>query len=117
MAIVEGLGRVQAALNKEIAKARGANVSVVVGYTAAYAVYVHENLEARHKSGKQAKFLEQPARDNAKQIAGAIAATMKRTASMEAALLVGGHLIQRLSQKVVPVLTGNLKGSAFTKKE
>ena len=35
---------------------------VVVYYTAAYAVYVHERTELRHKPGKEAKFLEKPAR-------------------------------------------------------
>ncbi len=37
---------------------------VSVGYTVDYAIFVHENLSARHKAGKQAKFLEAPARLN-----------------------------------------------------
>lgn len=64
----------------------GDNVDVIVGYTAAYAIYVHENLEARHGvriaagrdidtgrfTGKQittqlqAKFLEKPAKEEAR---------------------------------------------------
>jgi hypothetical protein len=39
-----------------------------VGYTAAYAIYVHERLELTHKPGKQAKFLEQPFRENRQRI-------------------------------------------------
>lgn len=35
-------------------------INVEMGYTAPYAIYVHENLNARHAPGKQAKFLEQP---------------------------------------------------------
>lgn len=35
---------------------------VVVYYTASYAVYVHERTELKHKKGKQAKFLESPAK-------------------------------------------------------
>lgn len=35
---------------------------VRVGYTAGYALYVHENLDAWHKPGKEAKFLEGPFR-------------------------------------------------------
>lgn len=35
---------------------------VRVGYTASYAVFVHERLDLRHEKGKQAKFLEEPAR-------------------------------------------------------
>jgi len=40
----------------------GWNSSVVVYYTASYAVYVHERTELKHKKGKSAKFLEKPAR-------------------------------------------------------
>jgi len=35
---------------------------VVVYYTASYAVYVHERTDLKHKKGKQAKFLEGPAK-------------------------------------------------------
>ena len=41
---------------------------VVVSYHTDYAVYVHEDLNARHKSGKQAKYLEGPARQNKGEI-------------------------------------------------
>lgn len=40
---------------------------VVTGNTAAYAIYVHEDLEARHTNG-QAKFLESALRDNESRI-------------------------------------------------
>lgn len=43
---------------------QGKNLSVVVGFEEEYAIYVHENLEAHHDVG-QAKFLEQPLRENA----------------------------------------------------
>lgn len=42
---------------------QGKNPSVIVGYTEEYAIFVHENLEAHHPVG-QAKFLEQPLREN-----------------------------------------------------
>lgn len=42
----------------------GSNPSVIVGYTEEYAIFVHENLEAHHPVG-QAKFLEQPLKENA----------------------------------------------------
>lgn len=38
-------------------------VLVEVGYSMYYAIYVHEDLDARHKPGKQAKYLEQPLRE------------------------------------------------------
>jgi hypothetical protein len=40
---------------------------LAVGYSAPYAIYVHENLQAHHPIG-QAKFLETPARVHAKEI-------------------------------------------------
>jgi len=46
----------------------GFDTDVIVGYTMAYAIYVHEDLEARHAPGKEAKFLEKPARENRLQI-------------------------------------------------
>lgn len=58
-------------------KGSGASYSVLVGYTASYAIYVHENLEARHKPGKIAKFLEQPMRENADKIVGIVAGSVK----------------------------------------
>jgi len=46
----------------------GFDTDVVVGYVADYAVYVHEDLQANHKTGKQAKYLEQPAREKKDEI-------------------------------------------------
>lgn len=42
----------------------GSNPSVIVGFEEEYAIFVHENLEAHHDVG-QAKFLEQPLKENA----------------------------------------------------
>lgn len=93
------------------------NGSVVVGYSASYAVCVHENLEARHNEGQQAKFLEEPARKFATEIADDVIFAMKQGVGIIKAMLVGGMRLQRESQKLVPIDTGNLKGSAFTEKE
>lgn len=43
-------------------KGRGFTANAVIEYLVAYAIYVHENLEARHKQGKFAKFVETPLR-------------------------------------------------------
>lgn len=51
---------------------------IFVGYTQAYAVYVHENLEANHENG-QSKFLESAVRDNQAGIIDII----KRTARVK----------------------------------
>ena len=55
----------------------GWNTDVIVFYTAAYAVYVHERTDLRHKPGKQAKFLEGPARTHRESLLRAIASEMK----------------------------------------
>ena len=107
--------------------------SVIVGYTAKYALYVHENTEMTLKGQKrpgknrgkfwdpqgraQAKFLETPAREKQDEIGTIIVKTYARTGMMGKSLLVGGLFLQRESQKLVPVDTGNLKNSAFTRLE
>ncbi len=40
----------------------GLFIEAIVFYTAAYAIYVHERTDLKHKAGKKAKFLEDPAR-------------------------------------------------------
>jgi len=105
-----------------------------VGYTANYALYVHENVEMKLKGQPrrgsdakgqywdpqgmgQAKFLEQPAREMASQIANEVRKNYKAGMSIIKALFKAGLLLQRASQKLVPVDTGNLKASAFTREE
>jgi len=56
---------------------QGKKVEVLVGYGAAYAVFVHEDLEARHKPGKTAKFLERPLREKRSLIAAVAVAGAK----------------------------------------
>lgn len=109
--------RVQKKLKALRVKAtRDTGEAVLVGYTANYAVYVHENKEPHHPNGKF-KFLEDPYREKAGEIAARIAKAAKLTGSLLKGLLVGGLFLQRESQKEVPVDTGNLKASAFTRKE
>ena len=50
----------------------GLSSAAVVSYSTEYAVFVHEDLEARHKPGKSAKFLEIPAREKAGAITAAV---------------------------------------------
>lgn len=96
----------------------GDNASVVVGYEGVhYSVIVHEDLEANHAPGKQAKFLEQPARQYRGVLKDLIIKAYQRGATLRQALLIGGLRLQRESQKIVPVDTGNLRGSAFTRIE
>lgn len=47
---------------------KGFKADVIVLYKAVYAVFVHENLDARHKEGKRAKFLESVIREKRVEI-------------------------------------------------
>lgn len=109
------------------------NDNVVVGYAASYALYVHENPKAAHgaaynrKHGnpgerlrgprQQYKFLEQPARQHQREIARIIREGASRGIGLVKAMLIAGLFLQRKSQEIVPVDTGNLKGSAFTERD
>jgi len=53
--------------------------SVIVVYTTGYAIYVHEDMEARHSPGKQAKFLEQPLREKRKRVIEIVTDIIKGT--------------------------------------
>ena len=115
---------------------------VIVGYggeAAAYALFVHENVEMKWAGQKrkgtrpdgsqrkgrywdpqgrgQAKFLEEPARTMRPEINATIALGAKRGLQLIPAMVIAGQRLQAASQKLVPVDLGNLKGSAFTEIE
>lgn len=110
---MEGIKQLKAQLKRLEGEARKKHEgSVIVGFTQNYAIYVHENLEAAHDPG-QAKFLEQPAREKAKELGKIIATVAKRTGSVKKGLLLAGLRLQAEAQKLVPVDTGALKASGF----
>ena len=127
MAKIEGIKAVRKKLNA-LSREAGANKqSVIVGYTANYATHVHESakMEARRRLRKKSaknqqwKFLETPARDKKLQarMKMLIDVVMKKRINMKLALYVAGKALQRESQKLVPIDTGNLRASAFTRSE
>jgi hypothetical protein len=94
--------------------ARGLNNVVGrVTYTAPYAIYVHENLEAHHAAGTQAKFLEQPARemDNTGDASRIVADAIIGGGTLHDGILAACEELKRRSQEIVPVATGFLRGS------
>ncbi len=114
---IENLNKIKQALEKRAAKySKENNPSVLVGYTQQYAIYVHENLEAFHPVG-QAKFLEYPAKLLKEELGHIVQDNLKKGRTISQALLIAGLRLQRESQKLVPVDTGALKGSAFTRLE
>jgi hypothetical protein len=64
----------------------GWGTEVTVSYSAAYAIYVHERTDLKHKPGKRAKFLEGPARENKDLILATIAS------KVESSMPSGGKL-------------------------
>lgn len=50
------------------AEGQGMDTQVIVSYGQDYAVFVHENLTAKHKPGKTAKYLERVVREKRKRI-------------------------------------------------
>jgi len=131
---VDGIQRFVTTVRKLQAKSkRKDDVAVIVGYTASYALAVHEKidmkLKGQRRKGKgkkgrywdpqgraQAKFLETPAREKRKEMLLIIKNMYRVTGGLEKGLLTAGLFLQRESQKLVPVDTGNLKGTAFTLK-
>jgi len=106
------LGEVKKALNRLSDKFPPGATTVVVGCTQRYALFVHENLQARHPVG-QAKFLETPAR----QQAGALAEIVRKAATKGAGVIMGLRLaglhLMKLAQLLTPVDTSALKYSYF----
>jgi hypothetical protein len=103
--------------------ARGARKMVRVGYSAPYAMKVHENLEIDHEvhgCGGQAKFLEQPARQYRDAMASIVRAEVigrggpeDLVESILRGMLKAGLALKEESQRLVPVQTGRLRDSAF----
>jgi hypothetical protein len=64
----------------ELPSITGTSIVVKLGFggsSAPYALYVHENLQARHKPGTQAKFLETPVRAMAPEFAKSMGLAVK----------------------------------------
>jgi hypothetical protein len=141
MARIEGAKELQAKFKKRIVRAeRDHRVAVLVGYyNAKYALYVHENREMKWKGrermgrrpdgsarkgkywdpqGKgQSQYLIQPYREKINQIRKIYRTIYSRTKDLALGLVIAGQFLQRESQQLVPVDSGNLKGSAFTEVE
>lgn len=115
MAKVEKLKELVAALKAKSSAMAGRTPgpSATVSYSTKYALFVHEDLEAKHKTG-QAKYLEAPARSFATVLGDLVIATLRAGKTLAQALLVAALRLQRESQLLVPVDTSTLKNSATT---
>jgi hypothetical protein len=88
------------------------NQALEVGYRAPYAVFVHEDLHAKHMNG-HAKFLTLPAQQALPLMQAEAQSAIEEGASRREALLEAGDLLLQASQKLVPVDTGYLLSSGY----
>ena len=110
---VNGLESVKAAIRlRTVAAGSGSKMRLVVGYSAPYALYVHENLEMHHQVGK-AKFLTGPERRVRKKMTALVKAKIIAGKTPRAALWEAGKLLVAASQPEVPVDTAFLKRSVY----
>lgn len=117
MAKIENVPRLLAKFRDLGNRARAdRNVSVSVGYTAQYAIYQHENLNYFHRVGN-AKFLTRPLRQLSRLWVQIVSQALMAGRTMGQALLLVGLRLQRESQLQVPVDTGYLRSSAFTRRD
>lgn len=98
------------------ARAKKGDGACRVGYSAPYAIFVHENLTAHHPIG-QAKFLEQPARLLGDEISDVIIKSVMDGKLLKEAVKDGAVYLLKESQKLVPVQTGALRASGYVKEE
>lgn len=97
---------------RQLTARRDSSLVLVIGFSAAYAIYVHENLEVVHTNG-QAKFLETVLRRNRAYYAKIVADKIRQKKGLKFAMLAAGRAVLRDAQELVPVDTGNLKESGF----
>lgn len=108
-----GAPELKAVLRRRYAQAKDdAGRSVAIGYSAPYAMAVHENLEVHHDNG-QAKFIEKPVREMRSELQKQIDTDIKAGVKPKVAFMKAGRKLLAASQKLVPVDTGKLKASGF----
>lgn len=114
MVEVEGLGRVVKATRHW--GRRHSDAEYTVGYSAPYAVYVHEDMEARHPRGGQAKFLEQPARTQGNALAAVCRQAVKAGLPLQEGLRLQAERLLQMANQLIPVDTGFLKRSGAVRR-
>lgn len=97
---------------------RDGKIKAEAGYDggkAPYAAYVHERTELHHPAPTQAKFLEE-AFDNVEQeMLDAIAEAIYDGKPLKTGVKRALKILKDESQRLVPVLTGNLKNSWYAR--
>lgn len=115
MATITGVDKLREQMSSRIQKATKLSKAVgYVGYSAEYANYVHENMEAFHRVG-QAKYLTTAINKFLPKMTNMLKEELKDGGDPKAAIQKVLLAIKYESQKLVPVDTGFLRSSAYTK--
>lgn len=113
MARVDGLDKLRAALAVRAERARrDGRVRYEVGFTAVYALRIHEDLELRHANG-QARFLSSAVTDLRARLGNIIADTLRKGGTMKDAQQRAGEVLLAEAKRRVPVDTGALRDSGY----
>lgn len=87
---------------------------VLIGYSAPYAIHVHENMMAHHPNG-EAKFLVKAIIEQTKAVRRYITKRIKAGDKMQDVLIAVANMYMDASDKKVPVATGALRASRYVK--
>jgi hypothetical protein len=113
MAKWTGIEQSITALNRKKARLKPSQADgYTVGFSAPYALYVHEDLSKVHPVG-QAKFLEEPARTKALDLATTVNQTLRNGKTIDEALLAAANQLLGFAKALVPVDTGFLRDSGY----
>lgn len=116
MGITVDATKVMAALTKRSLKGKKV-LTLKCGYSTYYALYVHEDLEANHPNGGNAKYLEGPFRRKKADMVAAVARSINAKNGLAEGLDRAGTILHDESEPEVPVDTGALVTSWFQKVE
>lgn len=110
---VYNLEKVLTQIRKRRSRLIGDGLAITkVGYSAPYALAVHERMDVPHRVG-QAKFLEQPIRTEEKPMNDIIVSRLRAHMTLKAAQLEAAKHLIKVSIQLVPVDTGVLVASWF----
>jgi hypothetical protein len=113
---VQGAPRLMARFAAKARDPKRRDVRASVGYTAPYAIYVHERLDVYHPNG-QAKFLTTAARRVQRKMSKLVVDLMRKGLPLRSAVLQSAILLLDESRRLVPVDTGRLWKSGYAKTE
>jgi hypothetical protein len=86
-----------------------------ISFLAPHAIHVHEDLEAHHEQG-QAKFVEQPLRENASDLSKMVKQLVREGKTLRQAILITANwVLEEKIKPIVPVDTGELRDSGKVK--